>query len=228
MIKIYGINISEELDNKIYNIFLNLISPEKQNRIKRFRFFQDAQRCLLGDILVRYAICKNLDIDNDLLKFSSNEYGKPFLLKPKDFYFNISHSGDWVVCAVGNKPLGVDVELIKTIDYNIAKRFFSKDEFNDLLKIDKEKRLEYFYKLWTLKESYIKAEGKGLSIPLNTFSFKIKKDDIKIFSQKELKPYFFWQHKLYENYILSLCSLKKLDKECIEIVSLSQLLNYMV
>lgn len=136
-------------------------------------FQQDSLRCLFGALLSRYAICKISNYKNDELKFDVNSYNKPFIIKPNNLCFNISHSGKWVVCAVSNNPVGIDVEYIKSIDFDIAKTFFTKEEYINLMNQD-IKTKKYFYLMWTLKESYVKADGRGLSLPLNSFSINIK------------------------------------------------------
>jgi 4'-phosphopantetheinyl transferase len=158
------------------------------------------------------------------LKFDYNEYGKPCILEPKDIHFNISHSGDWVVCAIDNKPIGIDVETIKPIDLNIARRFFTVEEYNHLMKKDEYNRIRYFYMLWTLKESYIKAIGKGLKIPLNSFSFTIENGNVNINTQNEFGPCFFYQKEIDNNHIISVCALNKELMPDIEVIKMSQLL----
>ena len=227
MIDIFGIRIEKEIDSDDFNYLLNFISTARQERIKGFKFFKDAQRCLFGEILARYAICRRLSIKNTELKFTRNEYGKPTILEPEGLCFNISHSGDWVVCAVDNKPIGVDVEFIKPIDLNIARRFFSSDEYHDL--INKENKIKYFYMLWTLKESYVKAVGKGLSIPLKSFSFKIKNnDEIQFYTQNEFSGCSFWQHEIDQKHIVSVCFLKKgFNDNNINVISLPEIISMM-
>ncbi len=90
----------------------------------------------------------------------NNQYGKPYFHGISDQYFNVSHSGKWVVCGWCQYEIGVDVEVVKDIDINIAKRFFDKSEYEVITgkNIDEQKIL--FYDLWTLKESYIKYIGR--------------------------------------------------------------------
>lgn len=228
MVEVYGIRIDTNIDENIFYNLLELVSLEKRKKIKRYRFFEDSHRCLLGDILARYAICIRLGVNNNKLKFGKNEYGKPILLEPAGIHFNISHSGNWVVCALSDKPIGIDIEVIKPIEFSIAKRFFSKDEYNDLLNQGKDQQLEYFYMLWTLKESYIKAVGKGLYIPLNTFTVRIENSNISIDIKNKHNPCYFEQYKIDKGHIIAVCIFNedsKLDMHDIKIIIPSHLLT---
>ncbi len=160
------LKIDRNIEKDYFDRLLSCVSEEKKERINRFHRFEDAQRALLGDVLARYAVCKRLGVRNRDLDLGTNEYGKPVLHQPNDVHFNISHSENWVICAVDNTAVGVDVELIRPTEFKIAERFFSKDEYILLMNQPEEMKLKYFYVLWTLKESYIKMEGKGLSILL--------------------------------------------------------------
>lgn len=206
MVDIIAIKIPSKVEEKLYMKLLAMTSPEKKKKIDRSRFIEDRYRCLLGDLIARYAICKRMNLSNNQLRFSNNPYGKPLLLNSKDIHFNLSHSGDWVVCSVDCFPVGIDVEEIKPIDYDIAKRFFSKEEYHDLMKKNEDKKLTYFYKLWTLKESYIKAVGKGLSIDLSSFTFKISDSNISLRTQNKNERWSFIQDQLDKKHMISVCS----------------------
>ncbi len=104
------------------------------------------------------------------IEITRNRYGKPYLKNEGNIHFNVSHSGSWAVGAVDSFPVGIDVERIRPVNLEIAERFFAWQEYEELLKKDYPERLDYFFELWTLKESYIKAVGRGLSVPLGSFS----------------------------------------------------------
>ena len=96
-----------------------------------------------------------------------------------DIYFNISHSGEWVICAISDCELGVDVEKIqKNIPNWIY--IFSEAEQQMIRKWNGLERAELFYKFWTLKESYIKAVGLGLNMPMNSFSIQLLDNQIML------------------------------------------------
>jgi 4'-phosphopantetheinyl transferase len=104
-----------------------------------------------------------------------------------NIFFNLSHSGKWILCGVGDKNIGLDVEIIKEINLNVAKRFYADEEYYSIIAVSKYEQQRLFYRYWTLKESYIKAEGLGLSIPLNSFSFQIGINNICMFVDGQQK-----------------------------------------
>lgn len=210
----YLLKIDNNIEKHDFEKLLSCLSRNKKERISRLHRFEDAQRALLGDILIRYAVCKTKGIKNKDLIFGVNDYGKPQLLNPPGIQFNISHSGNWVVCALGDSPVGIDVEVIKPISLEIAKEFFSKDEYYTLINQPEELKLKFFYMLWTLKESYIKAEGKGFSIPLSSFSIRINGQSIRAFNKNGLSKHYFYQAFLDENTVYAFCSLNKNNNQC--------------
>lgn len=207
MVDIYSIQVSSCSDRKIIDSLMQLVSVDRREKIKKKMFQQDSFRCLFGDLLSRYAICKRTGFKNRLLKFGANAHNKPILLGSSDVQFNVSHSGNWVVCAVSNEIVGIDVEHIKPIDFDIAKRFFAEEEYISLIKQDCDNILKYFYQIWTLKESYIKADGRGLSLPLTSFSINIRNDEISVITDNELNSCFFRKYDIDDYHISSVCSL---------------------
>lgn len=167
MLNVIILTVIPELTQDEFYALLPFVSPEKQERIKRFHFFRDSRNCLLADILTRSEICHVTGLSNKKLEFSTNEFGKPFLINNPDIHFNISHAGHYIVCALSDGLVGIDIELIRPIDIAIAKRFFSPDEATYILNGNQEK---LFYEVWTKKESHIKWDGKGLYKPLSSFS----------------------------------------------------------
>lgn len=94
--------------------------------------------------------------------------GKPYLPQYPGIQFNLSHSGPWGACALSETPVGVDLELVRPLRQNVAGRFFTPTEQTFLARQPDPEQA--FFRLWTRKESFIKALGKGLTMPLNSFS----------------------------------------------------------
>jgi 4'-phosphopantetheinyl transferase len=189
MCEVVILTASPELAQTEFDRLLLLVAPEKQKRIKRFHFYRDARNALLGDILARTEICRATGLKNEQLDFSTNEYGKPFLnhLTPDGsaadprIHFNISHTGNYIACAVADRSVGIDIESIKSVDLNIAERFFAPDEIEYVMDNNQAQR---FFEVWTKKESRIKWEGKGLSKSLESFS---------VFDSEELEKLSYYE-----------------------------------
>ncbi|MBJ6364087.1 4'-phosphopantetheinyl transferase family protein [Paenibacillus sp. GCM10012307] len=209
MIEVYMLQLDEKKAAALYPTLLNYVSAERREAVRRFRKSADAYRSLTGEMMVRLAACRRWQVRNNELSFSRNEFGKPLLDKPSGCYFNVSHAGDWVVCAFGDCPVGIDVERIKLIDISVAEWFCVEEEYDALMGLPASRQLTYFYRLWTLKESYIKAVGKGLSIPLDSFSFAIGEDgEVTAHLGAEAAPAYFRQYVVDESHVMTLCTFR--------------------
>ncbi len=206
MLEIYAVRLDYAFEKSKYARLLTCIAAEKQERVGRFYKYEDALRTLISDVLVRYLVCGRLKVNNQELLFTTNEYGKPFLSNYAGIQYNTSHSGRWVVCALADRPVGIDIEQIKPIDLRIAERFFSKQEFESLMSKEEAHREEFFYELWASKESYIKAIGKGLSIPLDSFSVNIGEEAVRLESKSQPEAYFFKKYFVEQGYKMVACS----------------------
>lgn len=170
MIKLYGVKRTENMDTTLFNKLI-ITLPKKRQKIINIKFrTEDKEIILLSQVLLRTTLMKEFNIKPKNMDFGFGEYGKPYLKDVPDLHFNLSHSGDWAVLAVSDKEIGIDVEKEKNIDLDIGKEYFSYTENIYLNTISKEKKYEAFFKIWTLKESYIKAIGLGLNKSLKSFS----------------------------------------------------------
>ncbi len=155
-----------------YKKWYSLMSDSKKKRVDRFRFKDDKKRTVVGEMLARKAITEWCSIAVEDIIFDITEHGKPFV-KGLTVEFNISHSEDIVVCAINDKPIGVDIEKIRPIDLSIAKRICTDEELNyifnhtptesDFSYTEDVALLTRFFEIWTAKEAISKFLGKGLS-----------------------------------------------------------------
>lgn len=191
------------------NCFKQYISREKMIRVKKFQNNEDKIRGIYSELIIRKMIMDKFKINNDEISFGFNKYGKPHLEKHENIYFNVSHSGQYVVCCLDNKAVGIDVEKIIPIELEGMKESFLSDlEEKYIYKQNKlEESINRFYEIWTLRESFVKCVGKGLSIPLNKFYIYIDKNgQIRIDSKEFDSNYFFKKLLIDKQYIMSLCS----------------------
>jgi 4'-phosphopantetheinyl transferase len=152
-----------------------ILTDDELDRANRFSFEIDRQRFIAARGTLRSILSRYITICPGHLRFYYNQYGKPFLAPAFSsdlLNFNLSHSASMAVYAITrNMEIGVDIERVcSDVEYEeIADRFFSANEMAVLRTIPTEKKLEAFYHCWTRKEAYIKAHGKGLSLPLDSF-----------------------------------------------------------
>lgn len=225
MSRIYATKLPEEIHPEEFDKLELLISDKRRQAIKHLRRIADKKRALLAEILLRYALKLDYGIQAEQVQFEFNRYGKPRLLNYKDVNFNLSHSGQWVLCGISTDSIGVDVEQIGNANLDIAKHYFMKREYDEILRRPPEEQKTMFYNLWTLKESYIKAEGVGLSKPLNSFGFEIQSNHIVFCMEEgEKNVYCFQLFNLDSSHIGAICTKDPGNKK-IEVVSYHSLLD---
>jgi 4'-phosphopantetheinyl transferase len=224
-VAVYAIKVDSQLERTLFDSLLTYVLPEKRERIKRFYHYEDALRALLGDLLVRHLISQQTGLPNWRLQFGRNEYGKPFLLNDVSIAYNISHSGEWVVGALATAAVGVDVEKVAPVAPRLAQRIFTPEEYQALITKNGPERRQYFYSLWTLKESLIKAVGKGLAIALDSFTIRIGRDgQITVDPEPECGRYFFKQYDWGKAYRLAVCAATNAFGDTVKIITLDDIL----
>jgi len=159
-----------------------------------------------GELLARYSVGHYLSKPDQEINLVFGTKGKPHIGNLADVHYNISHSGHYVVCAVAPSEIGIDVERIRKVNLRIAERFFSPSEINDLMACDEENRMQYFITLWTIKESYLKAIGRGLTQHLNSFTIVKNGDAYLLTGNKEAEGYGIETKQLNHEYMMAVCS----------------------
>lgn len=144
------------------------ISDERRARIEKAARTETKLELLASGLLAKKAVSIVFGIENP--EFVKNKFGKPYIAGHTNCFFNISHSGKRVICALSDSECGVDIEKIEApaqIDM-IASKFFSIYERNAVML--SANPVEAFTRLWTLREAYVKMRGKGFDIPLASLS----------------------------------------------------------
>jgi 4'-phosphopantetheinyl transferase len=166
--QVYFIALTEPDNFSIYEQYIDYVSPEKQNKIRRLRYAEDKKLRLFSDLFVRFLACTQLTLSPTALSFGINDYGKPYLCGFPDFHYNLSHTRNAVAVSLSGAPTGVDAEKIKPVDLKIAQRFFCRTEY-DYIAADDKNQYRRFFEIWTKKEAFVKWRGQGLSIHLDSF-----------------------------------------------------------
>jgi len=188
-----------------------IMSIDELKKAKNYKKKSDKFFFILRRYLLRKIVSGFVGIAPEKLIFSVGKCGKPKLKYPvgKKIDFNISHSGNLIAIAVSESgKVGIDVEKMRKIDTRVARSYFSKQDLSYIAS-DKKNQKENFYKIWTLKESYIKAVGKGFSLPVkDSYSTFDKGGSINIgFGKKPTKNN--WRFKTFDmrpGYKLAVCA----------------------
>ena len=133
---------------------------------------------------------------------SKNKYGKPSLTNHLEVKYNLSHADGICACILSDCECGIDCENVREYRQQVMKRAFSDSEKNMILSAPENQRNLLFFRLWTLKESYIKAIGKGLSYPMNQANFSVANGVIT----SNIKDCHFKQYILQNGkFVVSIC-----------------------
>ena len=166
-------------DPALLRQYETLLSDEERERRGGYLFEIDQRRYLVARALLRTVLSRYAPIEPRDWVFAANEYGRPAIAQPigqtARLRFNISHTRRLILLGVtADRQLGVDIEdwHARQAPLAIADHFFALQEVRDLRALPHVEQHRRFFEYWTLKESYIKARGKGLAIPLDRFSFR--------------------------------------------------------
>ena len=157
----------------------SLLSPDERARANRFHFAHDRDRFVVAHGLTRAALAEASGCDPRDVCFETGRYGRPFVVRPDaviPISFSISHTSGQVGVALSDRgPIGLDIEsLERRIEpLELGRRTMTGAELSVLQRLDGRALTEAFLRLWTLKESYIKAIGTGFSTDPTSFSFDL-------------------------------------------------------
>jgi 4'-phosphopantetheinyl transferase len=166
----------EDLPAERLDALRAILSSEERQRADRFRFERHRRRFTLCRGLLKTLLGRYLAAPADRIEFAYGEHGKPGIKTPavgRSLCFNLAHSHHLALFAFArNRPLGVDIEYQREMPRaeDLARRFFSPDEYAGIMRLPPNRRQEGFFRCWTGKEAYVKATGAGFSFPMDQFS----------------------------------------------------------
>ena len=155
------------MDDDIPQNLMSLLSNERKMKVDRLRSAQNKKASAIAYILLRIALFDLYEIDEPV-EFDIAAKGKPSLKNHPSIFFNLSHSKNIAVCAVSNYEIGVDVQQISPVMDKVAKRVLTEKEYA-IFKSSREPD-DYFCEVWTIKESFLKMTGHGLTKELHEIS----------------------------------------------------------
>lgn len=198
MVYLYVADISNLPDPEQHPELMKHLPEERKHKIEKILHPQSRKQSLGAGLLLERVFSRH-GISSDSLRL--NEQGKPEI---DDLCFNLSHSSELVACAVSERPVGCDVEQQKKAPENVAEHFFSEGEKKYLKKFQGGKYDEEFFRLWTMKESYMKLTGEGLRLPLRAFEMVIG-EDVKVLRGGEIQACFIKEYTV-PGYKVTVCA----------------------
>ena len=202
----------------LHSAYRELLDAAEKEQESRFYFARDRRRYLITRALARTVLSRYAPVHPKEWVFSANAYGRPETVNSQareaGLSFNISHTHSLIVLGVTRcRALGVDVENFRAreVSVDIADRFFAPQEVAALAATPPQRQQYRFFEYWTFKESYIKARGMGLSLPLDKFSFHYTDDHaVEIAIHPELADdssrWQFWQFRPRPEYLVAICA----------------------
>jgi 4'-phosphopantetheinyl transferase len=207
-------------EERLLCAYRELLNPPEKEQESRFYFAGDRHRYLVTRVLVRTVLSRYVSVHSRDWLFSKNAYGRPYIVNTeamdRGLSFNISHTQGLIVLGVTTgRALGVDVEnfAARSVSIDIANHYFAPREVAALNATEPPQQQYRFFEYWTFKESYIKARGMGLSLPLDKFSFHYGDDrTVDLATHPELGDdparWQFWQLRPAAGHLLAVCAEK--------------------
>lgn len=195
---------------------VTVLDASERKRANQFYFAEHRRHFIVAHAAMRSILGNYFNLPPETFKYAYNLHGKPYL-PDTAFNFNLAHSKHLAAFAIGKgRQLGVDIEYIQDSKMDVAKRFFSEEEYSYLESLPLTAQRDAFYRFWTKKEALAKAVGTGLNFKLNQFvvedkpyqAIKIHKDSYHLFdlaiepdfqaaiaSNQPIPQIYFWQYQ---------------------------------
>ena len=159
-------------------ILERFLDAAEMARANAFRSKRNRQRFIVARATLRCLLARYSGTRPERVAFMSSPEGKPEISdnsSGNSLRFNMSHSGDVMLCAIANRKVGVDVEIMKHHDDmdRVALHFFSSEESRRFLDLADVERTEFFFRTWVRKEAFVKATGEGLSRDTTSFTVQM-------------------------------------------------------
>lgn len=205
--RIYAADVTVLNNEEWYRAAYRKVTNERRKKTDSYHFHKDRELSLGAELLLMLGL-ERLGMNPKEMRYHYGENGKPYLWGSQNVYFNLSHSEQIAICAISSQEIGCDVEKISYVNLELAKRFFFTTEY-ERIAAEKtvESRRDMFFRLWTLKESYIKMTGLGMSLPMNSFGIHFSAEGISVKQERNHKMCYFQEFNLRQNYKCSVCGL---------------------
>ena len=216
--EIYAADVSVLSDPALYEAAYAAVSPVRREKVDRLRFSSDKYLSLGVELLLQYGLNVRNIAAHSLFY---GPQGKP-LLVGENLFFSLSHSGIWALCAISDCEVGCDVQQVDRVDIKLSRRFAPAEQADILSQTETEAQTELFYRYWTLKESFAKATGLGLKLPLQDYQIILEKT-ISVSQLVNDRTYYFQEFSALPGYCCAVCTAEETAVAQPEILDLRKL-----
>lgn len=194
--KLYEMTVRELCREEI-----EALSPERRARAARFRFEKDRLLCLAAGVLLDRGL-REYGLRERGVEISRGEHGKPFLPQYPEICFNLTHSGERAAAVFSDRAVGCDLERLRAVNWRLVESRFCPEEQALLRQSEWPER--DFCRLWTCRESFLKALGTGLTLPLSSVCVELSPDAARLRQTADPRQ---WRLTEYfsEEYCLAIC-----------------------
>lgn len=212
MVRTYVINIRQFDEEGDFQAALSAVSPYRQNKIALLKHEREKRRSL-GAAFALNAALGCCGLCERSMEYILGEQGKPALRDYPGLHFSLSHSGDYAICSLGEHETGCDIERVRPDKMRVAERFFAEEEKTWIFQADEPgERERRMFRLWTMKESFLKVTGFGMALPLRDFTVLIRENGVhRVRHSLNGKCYYIKEYRLpdffreTDEYRISVC-----------------------
>lgn len=199
MVTLYVADISSLPDPLVCQELMQQIPPERQSRIRNMKQEKNRKQSMGAGLLLQKVLALYHMADERVIE---GPHGKP---RVDGLEFNLSHSGNLVICAVSDELVGCDVEKIRKAPRDVVSRYFSECEQEYLSRFSDREYDKNFFRLWTMKESYVKMTGEGLRVPFDAYEIRFDDSGARVVRDGEV-----WCCHLssveVKDYVIAICA----------------------
>lgn len=204
-VELYLIHTDFLEEEEVFQNRLKFVSEKRRQKVLSYKTREDQKRSLAAGMLLEH-ILEEHGYSKDMV--ATEENGKLYLPGVSDFYFSLSHSGEYAACVVSDVPVGVDIQKKRKTSANIARRFFQGEEAERIESRQGEEQTDLFFRYWTGKESYLKLTGQGIFCGMDNFFVDLEEKKI-VDNYNHNQEIYLKEYKCLEDYFISVACYSK-------------------
>ncbi len=170
--KIYAARVCA-IPDRFCGRLVSLLDRTRREKVAALKQKHERLRSIFAGLLLRHAFLAQGYSEQlwQCIEIAQGSHGKPYLSNCTDFCYSLSHSGEWVLCAVDDREIGADIQEVGALRLAVAKRFYSEQEYDRLLQYasEPERQTLDLYRIWAAKESCVKLTGRGIGAGIDRY-----------------------------------------------------------